>query len=169
MDYMFSNAWGVFPKYIFSDYLSIGPYPGTQGTERLLPINLLTLFLDRLIPWRLPELREHTCTFANNQQLPFFESAEGRKQKLFHDHFPRKLCDRAEARTRDPCIWQIRNLPSSLLHYWTPAGTRTHDPSTTDKKSSALPTPLLGPAETNTHIGFLCCIYPSYKRVDIVL
>ena len=40
------------------------------------------------------------------------------------------------------------------------AGTRTHDPSTTDKKSSALPTPpLLGPAETNTHIGFLGCIH----------
>ena len=48
------------------------------------------------------------------------------------------------------------------------AGTQTHDPSTTDKKSSALPTsPLLGPAETNTHR--FSWLYPSYKRVDIVL
>ena len=56
-------------------------------------------------------------------------------------------------------VYDIKNLPSTLLHYWTPAGARTHGPSTTDKKSSALPTPLLGPAETNTHIGFLGCIH----------
>ena len=42
-------------------------------------VNLLTLFLDRIIPWRLPELRAHTYTFANILQLPFFESTEGRK------------------------------------------------------------------------------------------
>ena len=42
-------------------------------------VNLLTRFLDRLIPWRLPELRAHTYTSANNLQLPFFESTEGRK------------------------------------------------------------------------------------------
>ena len=39
-------------------------------------------------------------------------------------------------------------LPTALVP-------RTHDPSTTDKKSPAPPTPLLGPAETNTHISIL--------------
>ena len=85
-------------------------------------------------------------SFTNSLQLPFFDSAEGREwpYKLFHDHFPRKLCGRAEARTLHPWIWQIRNLQSSLLHYWTLAGAQTHsDPSTEDKKSSALPMPLL--------------------------
>ena len=60
-------------------------------------------------------------------------------------------------------VYDIKNLPSTLLHYWTPAGARTHGPSTTDKKSSALPTPLLGPAYR------FSWLYPSDKRVDIVL
>ena len=39
------------------------------------------------------------------------------------------------------------------------AGARTHDLSTTDKKPSTVPMPLLGPVETYTHIGFLGCIH----------
>ena len=56
-------------------------------------------------------------------------------------------------------VYDIKNLQNSILHYWPPAGAQTHGPSTTDKKFSALSTPLLGPAETNTHIGFLGCIH----------
>ena len=68
----------VFPKHIFfSDYLRkfLSGYP--VHIEAI--VNLLTLFLDRLIPWRWPELTAHTYTFANNLQLPYFESTEGRK------------------------------------------------------------------------------------------
>ena len=49
-------------------------------------------------------------------------------------------------------------LPSTLLLYWTPAGARTQT-SARDKKSSALPTPLPGPAEANIHVDFLGCIH----------
>ena len=61
---------------MYFQIIYVGPYPGTQGTYRQLSINLLTLFLDRLIPWWLPELRAHTYTFANNLKLPFFESTK---------------------------------------------------------------------------------------------
>ena len=74
---VFKRRMPLFPKHIFSDYLrkSLSGHP--MHIEAI--VNLLTLFLDRLIPWRLPELRAHTYTFANNLQLPFFESTEGRK------------------------------------------------------------------------------------------
>ena len=147
------KLWMLRFQRICTDYEGIRA-PKAHGGYRQITYSHFSwtgLFLGGYQNW---EYIHVLSSFANNLQLPFFESAEGRE------------CGRAEARTLDPWIWQIRNLPSSLLHYWTLAGARTHDPPTTDKKSSALPTPLLVPAETN--IGF-SWLYPSYKRVDIVL
>ena len=116
----FQTPDAVFPEHIFLDYLStsLTGHPRHIGQ---VSINLLTLFQDRLIPWRSPELTAHTYTFASNLQLPFLESTEGRKKEIIS--------------------WSL-----STKAMWPGWGSNSWPQYMTDKESAKHPTALLDPS-----------------------